>query len=106
MEESPDKHETPLHSDLDEARLLALRQEFTEASSSPSFVHTLLYAGEHGETLAVFLNQNRFPARVFLLCLAELSRDVEGEDKFYKMKNLQKDNMIPMTFTLKATKPL
>jgi len=58
MEDSPDKHETPLHTDLGEARLLALRQEFAEASSSPSFVHTLLYTGEHGETLAVFLNQN------------------------------------------------
>lgn len=31
---------------------------------------------------------------------------VEGEDKFYRMKDPQKDNMIPMTFSLKATKPL
>jgi SAM-dependent methyltransferase len=31
---------------------------------------------------------------------------VEGEDKFYRMKDPQKVNMIPMTFSLKATKPL
>ncbi len=57
MEDSPDKYETPLHIDLDEARLESLRLEFADASSSRSLVRTLPYSGEHGETLAVFLNQ-------------------------------------------------
>src|SRR5260370_18681060 len=57
MEDSPDKYETPLHIDLDEARLKTLEQEFAIARTSEP--GDLWYERNSGEILNVFVNGDR-----------------------------------------------
>lgn len=86
-------------------------EEGTYADRSAKLVHTVTYGWNH--TLSeIFTALISAGLRIdflheFPFCAWEnFPGMVKGEDRFFRMKDSHKGNLIPMTFSLKATKPL
>jgi SAM-dependent methyltransferase len=86
-------------------------EEGTYADRSAKMAHTVTYSWNHtfSEIFTALISAglridflHEFP-----FCAWEnFPEMVRGEDRFFRMKDPHKANLIPMTFSLKATKPL
>jgi hypothetical protein len=85
--------------------------EGSYADSNARMEHTVTYGWNHTFS-EIFTSLLSAGLRIdflheFPFCAWDnFSQMVLGEDKFNRMKDPQKEHMIPMTFSLKATKPM
>jgi SAM-dependent methyltransferase len=85
-------------------------EEGTYANRNAKKVHTVTYGWNHSLS-EIFMSLITAGLKIeffheFPFCGWEnFPEMVKGEDRFFRMKDPQKENLVPMTFSLKVTKP-